>query len=131
MKNSVLNIGLLKQLAMWLDDNVDQGTELVFGESDGIEIDSELVLPSIESAINVLSCFVVVGRVAEQENIMLFIKADNIDSAHAIFLKKVQLEHDWNGHDDIYVDFCIKLSDLAIDHVYSEPDTCEVFCFNS
>ena len=125
----------LWQLKFWLDDNVDQGTDIVFGEHKGVEIKSEALLRSLSLAMNALTklndCFVVLGRVADMDDILIFINAMDIECARQKFLELLKNEQHWDGKSDIYIEFCIPLSDYAVNDVYRNTDTSTIYALQN
>ncbi|MBY3789367.1 MULTISPECIES: hypothetical protein [Photobacterium] len=69
---------------------------------------------------NPKNTFVTIGRVSDCENILMFIESNNSNEAQSKFIEHVKIEHDWNGDDDIYIDFCISLSEYVAGQVYNE-----------
>lgn len=132
----VSNVNLLKQLEAWLDDNIDQGTDVIFGECEGVEIKSETVLPPLTLAINTLeesvNTYVVVGRVSGNSDILLFIDGTDTEAVKLKFIESVKREHEWDGRSDIYIEFCISLSEYTLNRVYNDYDnhTSSVYSFD-
>lgn len=99
-----------------------------------VELSSETLLPPLTLAISTLeknlSSFVVVGRVSDMENILLFIEAPDADEAGVKFLETVKIEQDWDGSRDIYIEFCIPLSQYRQNNVYNDTETALSFYFD-
>lgn len=126
-------VNLLKELQHWLDDNVDQGSDILFAERNGAEIKSQTLLAPMALAINALeknlASFVVVGRVSDAENILLFVEAVDSEAAAEKFLTEVKREQNWDGVTDIYIEFCIPLSEYPLNRIYNDTDTASSYCF--
>ncbi|MEH6454853.1 MAG: hypothetical protein V7749_00895 [Cocleimonas sp.] len=78
-----------------------------------------------------IETFVVVGRVSDEDDIMLFIDAVKRENAIEEFLKSVKYEQHWDGNSDIYIEFCIPLSKHLKNHVYTNNDTNETCCIEN
>lgn len=90
-----------------------------------LEIDDVL----IKLGVHPRSTYVVVGRVSDEDNIMLFVDANDAEAAKERFLTHLKVAQAWNGRSDIYVDFCIKVSDSTIEQVYTSNATSDIFTF--
>lgn len=64
--------------------------------------------------------YAVFGRVSDCENILIFIEAISVSDASAQFLELVKVEQDWDGESDIYIDFCVSLSEIELNKVLTE-----------
>lgn len=69
---------------------------------------------------NQKNTFVTIGRVSDCENLLMFIESNDSNEAQSKFIEHVKIEHGWNGYDDIYIDFCISLSEYVAGQVYNE-----------
>ena len=74
------------------------------------------------------SIYVMFGRVEGYEDILIFKKASKKEEAVEFFLEKVKDEHDWQGHEDIYLEFCVPLSFYEEGKVYKNENA-HVFSF--
>lgn len=90
-----------------------------------LEIDDVLV----KFGMHPRSTYVVVGRVSDEDNIMIFVDANDAEAAKERFLTHVKIAQDWDGRSDIYVDFCIQVSNSTIEHVYTSNATSDIFTF--
>ncbi|KZN63319.1 hypothetical protein [Pseudoalteromonas luteoviolacea] len=128
------DISQLKELKWWLDDNVEQGTDITFGTIDGNDVTSECLLPIVDALLLELEerqTFVIVGRVSDEDNVMLFINSIDSDQAKHLFIECIKVEQDWDCERDIYIEFCISLSDFQKNHIYTNVETADRFCGSS
>lgn len=72
--------------------------------------------------------FVVVGRVTDNDDILCFLDATDSADAKKQFLPIVKSKHDWDGQDDIYIEFCISLSEYTKGKVYDNTMTNTIYC---
>lgn len=73
------------------------------------------------------SVFVLVGRVCDCDDLMMFIPADNDAQAKEAFVERLKAEQDWDGSSDVYVEFCVSLSDFQQNHFYDSAFSSETF----
>ena len=73
--------------------------------------------------------YVVVGRVSDEDDVMVFVNAIDSEQAKEQFLDQVKVEQDWDGERDIYIEFCVNMSSYQINHVYKGDLTADLFCF--
>ncbi|GEA09161.1 hypothetical protein KUL42_39220 [Alteromonas sp. KUL42] len=75
-----------------------------------------------------IDTYVVVGRVSDEDDVMVFVNAIDGERAKEYFLDHVKVEQDWDGERDIYIEFCINMSSYQINHVYKDGQTADFFC---
>jgi hypothetical protein len=131
MKLTSNDIAQLKEFRSWLDDNVEQETDIIFGSLADNNVTSESLLPIVDAIFRQIDdthIFVIVGRVSDEDNIMMFINAIDSDQAKDRFIEHVKVEQDWDGERDIYIEFCINLSNHQKNHVYTDAETADSSC---
>ncbi|WP_305843181.1 hypothetical protein, partial [Photobacterium leiognathi] len=70
------------------------------------------------------------GRIlCDCDNIMIFIEEETEELAKIVFLEKIKKAHDWNGKDDIYIEFCIPISQHIKGEIYNDICTQDSFFF--
>ena len=102
--------------APFLERGVFNDTEASYSEEQEVTIlccgvcQHEMIdLPSAGSSGSAL--FVVVGRVCDEEDVLRFVKATSSDEAEAKFTQMIKVLQDWNRDNEIYIEFCVPLSD--------------------
>ena len=72
--------------------------------------------------------YLLVGRVSDGENMMMFIEAIDEEEAKSNFIEEIKVEQCWDDERDIYIDFCLNVASVKKGHVYTEGQGSSVYC---